>query len=46
MTVYKFRNIVILPVKRVDSRCILWSISKNKVANILSNSVLEDKCVL
>ena len=46
MTVYKFKNIAILPVKRVDYGCILWGISKNKVVNILSNSVLEDKCVL
>ena len=29
-----------------DYRCILWVISKNKAANILNNSVLEDKAVV
>ena len=41
---YLFK-IAILNVKGVDYRCILWGISKNKVVNILNNSVLEDKGV-
>ena len=40
------RNIAILNVERADFRCILWGISRDEVANRLSNSVLEDKGVL
>ena len=33
-------------VKGVDFRCILWGISRDKAANRLNNSVLQDKSVL
>ena len=46
ITVYELKNIVILTVKGVDYRCILWDISKNKAVNILNNSVFVDKGVL
>ena len=46
MTAYELKNIAILNVKGVDSRCILWGISKNEAVNRLNNSVLEDKGVL
>ena len=46
MTVYELKDIAILNAKGVDYRCISWSISKTKAANILNNSVLEDKGVL
>ena len=46
MTAYELKNIVILNVKVVDYRCILWSISKNKAVNILNNSALQDKGIL
>ena len=45
-TAYELKNIAILNVKGVDSRCILWAISKNEAVNILNNSVLEDRGVL
>ena len=39
-------KIIAVPnVKGVDYRCILWGI-RNDAANILNNSVLEDKGVL
>ena len=43
MTAYELNNIVILNVKAVDFRCILWGISKNDAVNRLNNSVLEDR---
>ena len=43
MPAYELKNIAILTVTGVDYRCILWGISKNDAANILNNSVLEDK---
>ena len=46
MTVYELKNIAILNVKGVDSRCILWGISRDEAFNGLNNSVLEDKCIL
>ena len=46
MTVYELKGIAILNAKGVDYRCISWNISKTKAANILNNSVLEDKGVL
>ena len=45
MTAYELKNIAILNVKGVDSRCILWGISNNEAVNRLNNSVLEDKGV-
>ena len=42
-TAYELKNIVILNVKAVDFRCILWGISKNDAVNRLNNSVLEDR---
>ena len=41
--VYELKNFVILNVKGVDYRRILWSISRNEDVKILNNSVLEDK---
>ena len=42
----KTKNIVILNVKGIDYRCMLWGIGKKKAVNILNNSVLEDKDVI
>ena len=42
----KTKNIVILNVKGIDYRCMLWGIGKNKAVNILNKSVLEDKDVI
>ena len=39
-------NIVILKVKGVDFRCILWGISRDEAVNRLNSSVLEDKGIL
>ena len=46
MTAYELKNIAILNVKSVDFRCILWGITRDETANILNNSMLEDKGVL
>ena len=46
MTAYELKNIVILDVKDVDSRCILWGISRDEAVHRLNNSVLGDKGVL
>ena len=46
MTSYELKNIVILTIKGVDYRCILWGIKKSEAVNILHNPVLEDKGVL
>ena len=46
MTVYELKNIVILNVKGVNFRCILWGISRDEAANRLNNSALEHKVVL
>ena len=46
MTAYELKKIVILNLKNVDYRSILWSISKNKAVSVLNNSALEDKGVL
>ena len=46
MTTYELKIIAILTVKGVDYRCILWGISKNEAANVLNDSVLEEKDVL
>ena len=43
---FKNKNIVILNVKGIDYRCMLWGIGKNKAVNILNNSMLEDKDVI
>ena len=43
MTAYKLKIIAILTVKGVDYRCILLGISKNEAANVLNDSVLEEK---
>ena len=39
---YELKNIA----KGVDSRCILWGITKNDAVDRLNNSALEDKGVL
>ena len=46
MTAYELKIVAILTVKGVDYRCILWGISKNEAANVLNDSVLEEKDVL
>ena len=46
VTAYELKNIVILSVKGVDFRCILWGISRNEAVHGLNNSVLEDKGLL
>ena len=43
---YELKNILILNVKSVDFRCVLWGISKDEAVNRLKNSVLEDRGVL
>ena len=37
------RDIAIIPVKNVNYCCIIHSISKSEVINLLKNSVLEDR---
>ena len=46
MIAYELKNIAILNVERVYSRCILWNISRDEAVNRLNNSVLDDKGVL
>ena len=46
MTADELKNIAILNVKRVDFRCILWSISRDEAVNRLNNSMLEGKSIL
>ena len=46
MTAYELKNIMILNVKRVGFRCILWGISRDEAVNRLNNSLVEDKGVL
>ena len=46
MTAYELKNILILNIKGVDFRCILWGISGDEAVNRLNNSVLEDKVFL
>ena len=46
MTAYELKNIMILNVKRVGFRCIVWSISRDEAVNRLNNSLVEDKGVL
>ena len=46
MTAHELKNMVILNVKGVDFRCILWSISRDEAVNRLNSSVLDDKGVL
>ena len=46
MTAYELKIILILNVKRVDVRCILWGISKDEAVNRLNKSVLKNKSLL
>ena len=46
MTAYELKNIVVLNVKGVDFKCILWGITRDEAVNRVNNSVLEDKGVL
>ena len=43
MTAYELKKNAIMNVKGVDSRCILWGISRDEAVNRLNNSVLNDK---
>ena len=36
-------DIVVIPIKNVDYRCIMHKISKSEAINLLENSVLEDR---
>ena len=42
MMAYELKNIVILNVKGVDYRCILWNMTKNDAINTLGNSKLGE----
>ena len=46
MAAHELENMVILNVKGVDFRCILWSISRDEAVKRLNNSALDDKGVL
>ena len=46
MTACELKNAVVLNVKGVDFRCILWGISRDEAVNRRNKSVLEDKGVL
>ena len=46
MMVYGLENIAILDAKSVDSRCVLWNITKNDAINRLNNSKFDDKSTL
>ena len=46
MTAYELKNIVVLNVKGVDFKCILWGVTRDEAVNRVNNSVLEDKGVL
>ena len=46
ITAYALKNNVMLSVRGVYFRCILWSISRSEGLRRLNNSVLEDKGVL
>ena len=42
MMAYELKSIVILNVKGVDYRCILWNMTKNDAINTLGNSKLGE----
>ena len=44
--VYELKNIVILNVKGVGYRCVLWNMIKNDSINRLNNSKLDDRGTL
>ena len=46
MIAYELKNIVMLNVKGVDYKCVLWGVIKNDAINMLSNSKLDDKGIL
>ena len=46
MIAYELKNVAVLNVKGVDSRCVLWNMTRNDAINILSNSKLDDKGTL
>ena len=46
MMAYELENIVMLNVKGVDYRCVLWNISRNDAINRLNNSKLHGKGTL
>ena len=43
---YDLENIVILNVKNVDYRCVLWNMTRNDAINRLNNSKLDDQGTL
>ena len=46
MMACELKNIIIVDVKGVDYRCVLWGITKNEAINMLGNSKLDDKGTL
>ena len=46
MMAYDLENIVILNVKSVDYRCVLWNMTRNDAVNRLNNSKLDDQGTL
>ena len=43
MMAYKFENLVILNIKGIDYRCVIWNMSKSDAINRLNKSELDDK---
>ena len=46
MMAYELQNIVILNVKVVDYRCVIWNMTRNDAITRLNNSKLNDKGTL
>ena len=40
---YELENIVILDIKGVDYRCVIWNMTRNGAINMLKISKLNDK---
>ena len=43
---YELKNIVILNVKGVDHRCVLWGVTENDAINMLDNYKLDIRGIL
>ena len=43
MMAYELENIVILDIKGVDYRCVIWNMTRNGAINMLKISKLNDK---
>ena len=42
MIAYESENIVILNVKDVDYRCLLWGVFEKEAVKLMNNSILDD----